>query len=140
MGIRDNKQTYNKYMREYHLKRYYRLKSEAHASLGGKCINCESTDDLQMDHIDRHNKSFSASKMLSFSLKAFWEEIKKCQLLCKKCHRVKTTIESGKRMAKGNHGTLSCYRYCKCNLCKKAKADWSREYMKKYRQKEKLLK
>ena len=29
-----------------------------------------------------------------------------------------------------NHGSLTEYRYCKCELCKKAKSDYMREYKK----------
>lgn len=39
--VRD-KEKYNAYMREYNLKRYYRLKREAAEKLGGQCVNCRS--------------------------------------------------------------------------------------------------
>lgn len=125
--VRD-KEKYNAYMREYNLKRYYRLKREAAEKLGGQCVNCRSEKNLQFDHRVRTEKSFNVSAMLRYSLKRFWEEVDKCQLLCMSCHRLKTTIEAGKKIGRGNHGTLSSYRYCKCDKCKKAKNDWSRAY------------
>lgn len=35
-----------------------------------------------------------------------------------------------RRVAHLTHGTLSAYRYCKCELCRAAKAAWQRNYMK----------
>jgi len=34
---------------------------------------------------------------------------------------------------KWKHGTLSGYRYCKCNLCREAKNEYQREYKKEWR-------
>ena len=130
MAIRDTKEGYNKYMREYHLKRYYRLRIQAINFLGGKCVECSSEVNLQFDHKDPKDKKYEVSRFLSLPLKEFWEEIKKCQVLCQKHHKIKSIIESGKIPARGTHGTLSAYRYCRCELCKKAKADWQKEYMK----------
>jgi 5-methylcytosine-specific restriction endonuclease McrA len=59
--------------------------------LGGKCVECSSETDLEFDHIDKNSKSFPISR--SPSEKCFWEELEKCQLLCKKCHRRKSTLE-----------------------------------------------
>jgi len=56
-------------------------------------------------------------------------------LLCKKCHEEKTLLDMGRVSAKITHGTVSSYRYCKCELCKKAKS----EYMKVFREKRKAL-
>ena len=61
--------------------------------LGGKCVGCGTTQNLQFDHIDRKQKSFTIGKMLESSLEnKLIPEAKKCQLLCKSCHQVKTTI------------------------------------------------
>ena len=131
MGLRDTKEGYNKYMREYHLKRYYRIREKAIEKLGGKCVKCQSVEELQFDHINPKDKKYEVSFFLSIPLKEFWEELKKCQLLCQEHHKIKSIIESGKKPAKGTHGTLSAYRYCKCDLCREAKSKWQKEYMKK---------
>ena len=131
MAIQDTREGYNKYMRKYHLKRYYRIRQEAIERLGGKCVKCGSKERLQFDHINPKNKKYEVSLLLSLPLKEFWKEIKKCQVLCRECHSIKTIYEQGKKPAKGTHGTLSSYRYCKCNLCRKAKSDWQKEYIKK---------
>jgi len=70
-------------------------KNKAHLieMLGGKCVGCGTTQNLQFDHIDRKQKSFTIGKMLESSLEnKLIPEAKKCQLLCKSCHQVKTTI------------------------------------------------
>jgi HNH endonuclease len=36
-----------------------------------------------------------------------------------------------RRVADKAHGTLSSYRYCKCDLCKKANSTWHKSYMEK---------
>ncbi len=128
MSIRESKESYNAYMRKYHLGRYYKLRGEAIASLGGKCVECGIKENLQLDHKNKEDKEIEVSRMLSVSLKRFWNEVKKCQLLCAKCHSKKTIIESGKKIAKGRHGTISSYRYCRCKLCKEAKSEYSKEH------------
>ena len=59
--------------------------------------------------------------------------MEKCQLLCFSYHSKKTILESGKKIARGNHGTVSTVRYCKCELCKKAKREYMREYRRERR-------
>jgi hypothetical protein len=61
--------------------------------LGGKCVGCGVTENLQFDHIDRKQKLFTIGKKFQSSLELkLIPEAKKCQLLCKTCHRLKTTI------------------------------------------------
>jgi hypothetical protein len=60
--------------------------------LGGKCVGCGCTENLQFDHIDRTKKSFCLSKSLASKLEKLIEEAQKCQLLCEDCHRLKTQI------------------------------------------------
>ncbi len=61
--------------------------------LGGKCVGCGVTENLQFDHIDRKQKTFTIGKRLESSLEnKLIPEAKKCQLLCKSCHQIKTTI------------------------------------------------
>lgn len=46
--MRKSKEEYNAYMRKYMLERYYRRKAEAIIALGGKCVKCGSTDNLEL--------------------------------------------------------------------------------------------
>lgn len=84
---------YNNYMREYMLKRYHERRASAIKKLGGKCVDCGSKEDLQIDHRDHKEKSFSLSKFWSVSQVRFDAEIEKCQLLCQPCHLEKTLRE-----------------------------------------------
>jgi 5-methylcytosine-specific restriction endonuclease McrA len=47
-----DKASYNAYMNKYMKERYERRRSEAVASLGGKCVVCGTTDRLELDHIN----------------------------------------------------------------------------------------
>ncbi len=130
MAVRDSRESYNKYMRENHLARYYKLKAWVLDLMGGKCVKCGSVDKLEIDHVDRKTKSFSVSLLLTFPRAQVLEEIKKCQLLCQPCHQIKSILEQGKKPARGTHGTVSAYRYCRCQLCGNAKKRYSIEYYK----------
>lgn len=110
------------YHRLYNMRRYNKYIYEAKINLGGKCNQCGSLENLEFDHIDPATKTFSVSNWLGRTKFDFWEEVKKCQLLCNTCHIAKHAI------AKNTHGTLSSYRYCKCILCKTAKASYMKEY------------
>jgi len=110
----------NKYMREYMKKRYHTLRNELIVMLGGKCVQCGSTQRLEFDHINPSEKEYSIADMCSLSKEKLDEEIKKCQLLCYKDHK--------KKHSPKEHGTLAMYRYCKCDLCKKANTEYNRKY------------
>lgn len=70
--------------------------------LGGKCVGCGITENLQFDHIDRTQKLFSISKKLDYSLEKLLPEVEKCQLLCYECHELKSTINHDKdKLAEG---------------------------------------
>ena len=110
-------------------RRWRRRRKIAIKYLGGMCNNCSSTKALQFDHVDRRTKLLSIAKMPSASEERFWAEIEKCQLLCHKCHNIKTIRELGLQEAKGKHGTVSSYKY----LCKLAKAKRNVEYRKTHK-------
>ncbi len=124
----------NAYMKKYMLDRYHRRMAEFKKILGGKCICCGSSNDLEIDHKDIATKSFTiARKAAGAPMNVLLEELKKCQLLCVPCHTKKTLADLGQVSARDTHGTISSYRYCKCDLCKKAKSDCSKEYKKRKR-------
>lgn len=60
--------------------------------LGGCCVGCGTTENLQFDHIDRTTKSCNVAGLLAGKLEKLVEEAQKCQLLCETCHRHKTLI------------------------------------------------
>lgn len=88
-----NSSKYNQYMKKYVLDRYHRRRTLAIEHLGGKCVCCGATTELELDHIEHHLKSFAISKLWSVSEERFLLELNKCQLLCASCHKLKTSAE-----------------------------------------------
>ncbi|SRR5258706_1797590 len=125
----------NEYMNTYMKNRYQKRKLFALEYLGGKCSKCNSVENLQFDHINRDEKNFTLADGMLWSEKKFLEELNKCQLLCVICHQKKTLIDLNQSDGKNTHGTLTSYKYCKCELCKKAKSDYMKEYRKTYKRK-----
>lgn len=58
--------------------------------LGGKCVGCGVTENLQFDHINRADRLYTIGKIIDWDLSRILPEVDKCQLLCKECHRIKT--------------------------------------------------
>lgn len=110
---------------EYALRRYHRLRAQWIAELGGRC-KCGSTRKLQLDHVDPKTKTMEIGELWSAAIVRVREELKKCQVLCAKCHKRKTADE----MRKG-HGTWGMYRNRKCR-CAECRA-LMREYKRKRR-------
>lgn len=99
-----------------------------YAALGGKCRKCGEVNDLEFDHIDPSQMSFRLRSGWGRPIGIWMAELAKCQLLCRSCHQLKSIFELGKSVARGTHGTISAYRYCKCDECKRAKREWQRSY------------
>lgn len=77
------------YQRKWNLKRrrdYFRGKS---------CINCGSKRQLELDHLDPATKV--SHSIWTWSQKRREVELAKCQVLCKKCHRTKSSRETRNR-------------------------------------------
>ena len=98
-----NKEKHNKQCREY----YQKHKEEARIRnnnnrvnmrivckeyLGGECVGCGTTENLQFDHIDRNLKEYSVGKRMGNTFAYLKPELDKCQLLCKQCHQIKSQI------------------------------------------------
>jgi 5-methylcytosine-specific restriction endonuclease McrA len=110
------------YHRHYNRNRYHRWREDMITELGGKCIKCGSKENLQFDHINPDSKKFGIGHIWSLSKERQYEEIRKCQLLCSKCHRLKTNKELTKkaRPLSVMHGTATGYQKfrCRCDSCK----------------------
>lgn len=87
------------------------------------CVVCGSTEELEVDHIDRATKV--DHKVWSWSSARREAELAKCQVLCKSCH-LKKTVEEGPH---AQHGTMSMYhKYgCRCEPCREARSEYRRE-------------
>jgi hypothetical protein len=87
--------------------------------LGGRCIRCGTTDDLEFDHIDPSTKRFAICSDLTRAWSELLEELAKCQLLCRPCH-IDKGAEDWPPVAHG----LYMYEYyrCRCEVCRAANA------------------
>jgi hypothetical protein len=131
MPLKD-KEKYNEYMKKYMLERYYEVRKRILNLLGNKCSICGSEDNLEIDHIDCKEKKFNIAKCHSLSEEKLLEEVSKCRLLCADCHHIKSIDERGHN-SRDQHGTHVCYRYgkCRCDLCRKAQNEVTKEYRRK---------
>jgi hypothetical protein len=79
------------------------------------CVNCGTTEGLQVDHIDPSTKL--SHKVWSWSLERREAELAKCQVLCSFCHKAKTAAERWRPIP---HGTHSGYAHhgCRCSACR----------------------
>jgi 5-methylcytosine-specific restriction endonuclease McrA len=118
--------------RKYHLDRYHSRRREAIEKLGGKCVECDSVEQLEFDHIDPSTKEFCIGTLWGVARDRFDKEIEKCQLLCKPCHTEKTFVNRDGGKGFVEHGTYSGYRWlkCRCEPCRNAeykqRKNWKR--------------
>jgi len=115
------------YMRDYMLRRYYRRKSAALEYLGGKCLVCGTTEELEFDHIDPSTKKYTLARILtSGSNELLQEELEKCQLLCSK-HHLEKSLREGDLGSVEHGGGLTGKKNCYCALCKPLKLEYNRK-------------
>lgn len=119
---------YNEYMKDYMLRRYHKLRAEWISRLGGICVECGTSYNLEFDHIVAEDKEFDIARILSSHSKAKIEyEMAKCQLLCKECHLEKSLLEGD--LPTVEHGAgVSGKRNCRCDLCRQKKSEYNRNY------------
>jgi hypothetical protein len=120
------------YNREYHLERYHARMREFIEQLGGKCVQCGSVDELEIDHIDPATKEFTIASRWGLPDEAMQKELSKCQLLCYDCHKEKSA--SARRV--DVHGTWGMYRRrgCRCDECRTFVNKYMREWKRNKRQ------
>lgn len=82
--------------RKHRREKLQKVKLYLQGLLGGKCQNCGISDSrvLDFDHIDPASKEMLISQRYNLPIGVLEEEVRKCQLLCANCHRIKT-FESG---------------------------------------------
>lgn len=118
-------------MRKYMLARYHARREEAIRKLGGKCIDCGTSDDLEFDHADSQTKEHDLAKIWSYKQEKFDAELSKCVIRCHVCHVEKSRQYDWHRVDHG--GGMTGKRGCKCEPCRKRKAEYSRNYKRKAR-------
>ena len=85
----ENKEKIREERREHHNER----RGHCIEYLGGKCVECGTTHNLQFDHIKREGKKYEITRKLTYKFDNLKEELDKCQLLCAPCHLQKTAKE-----------------------------------------------
>ena len=55
---------------------------------------------LDFDHLDRSTKVAAVSRLVLGKLSKLFAEIRKCQVICKNCHQVKSTMEEKRKYAR----------------------------------------
>lgn len=58
-----------------------------------ECAWCGTTENLQLDHVDRFSAEVKSNRLHMVSLERFFKEIFKLQLLCITCHAFKSNEE-----------------------------------------------
>jgi len=96
--LREKKAEYHQLNRKkiIEYKREQRKEGKAYCVeyLGGKCVKCGTTHNLQFDHIKREGKKYNITSRITQNFSTILkEELDKCQLLCAPCHLDKTAKE-----------------------------------------------
>lgn len=109
----------NQKKREYMAKRYKERREYVIKKLGGKCVECGSTLQLEVDHKDSEDKEFNPfGRFWSYPMRFLDLELEKCQLLCRKHHIEKSRAQHDYANP-AQHGTTYMYmeHNCRCDLC-----------------------
>ena len=105
-------------MREY--KRRWAAARRAEWMAGKSCVQCGSTQSLEVDHIDPSQKV--SHRVWTWAIPRRDAELAKCQILCTEHHKAKTLADR----PTPEHGTITRYGSiykCRCDLCRKANAE-----------------
>jgi hypothetical protein len=117
--VGQTRQTRADYLRNYNKAGRQQRRAKLIEMLGGRCVRCGATEDLEFDHIDPSTKRFAVGSSMSRAWDTLVAEALKCQLLCRPCHREKA-VEDRPEPAH------SYYRYwyygCRCVVCRAANA------------------
>lgn len=108
---RKNKEHYEKYKDDYKARSKVRKKKVINENTDHllaylehhPCVDCGNTNPivLEFDHLDRKEKEFTiSSKMSDYSWDRIMTEIKKCEVVCSNCHKIRTANQFGWRKLK----------------------------------------
>lgn len=101
------------YMREYMKQYSAKRRQKALDLLGGVCVVCGTSENLEIDHIDPSTKSFTIARGWHHAWSKIEDELRKCQLLCQPHHIAKSSAERSV-----DHGAgLTGKKNCRCELC-----------------------
>jgi len=113
---------------EYLHDSYHNQRAFLYAWLGGKCVRCGTTENLEIDHIDWRLKEKNMGRLWPAKRRAeMMLELAKCQLLCYEHHKEKTAQDLRERqLGSFTHGTVYGWMKakCVCEVCYSAKRRW----------------
>ncbi len=104
--MNERQQYIRKYQREWLTRRRQQWLVE-----NGPCRQCGASNDLQIDHINPADKKLHARGLFSRTEKVRLDELSKCQVLCKKCHNIKTKKDLSEMQT--GKPKFNCRRYTK---------------------------
>lgn len=88
ISVRKDKYAQRKARRD---RRYYWINKYKTLKGCSKCGYNEHPVSLDFDHIEPDTKTFTIARRIDLStIKKLFSEIRKCQILCANCHRIKT--------------------------------------------------
>jgi hypothetical protein len=116
----------DEYNRKYLNDRYADQKRTMFEYLGGECVVCGTTDDLEMDHRDWATKTRDVGRLWPWKrYDEMFAELDQCQLLCGDHHLQKSKADWMEQNALKDftHGTMYGWmkRKCECAPCYGAK-------------------
>jgi 5-methylcytosine-specific restriction endonuclease McrA len=114
--------------REYQRK-WIRARREKWLLENGPCVDCDSWDKLEVDHVNPAEKLMNPAILwgMSPTNPKRIAELAKCQVRCFVCHKAKTFLQT---YGEPEHGTTRMYNRgeCRCALCRAANAEERRLY------------
>jgi hypothetical protein len=105
----------------------------------GPCVRCGSSENLEVDHVDRAQKV--SHKVWSWSAVRREAELAKCQVLCQPCHVKKGQeagdLGQGPRNRTKMHGSMRMYVFekCRCDACRTWRVRQSQKDRERYQNK-----
>lgn len=89
----ETKEEYNARMNAMMKVRYAKRRTEEVERMGGRCIDCQTTQMLEFDHIDPSEKEHNVSHIMMLSIERVRTELDKCVLRCVACHGHQTALQ-----------------------------------------------
>lgn len=119
----------SEYMNAYMAARRAQRRIQLKELLGGRCVECGSTRDLEFDHVDPATKLFDISNRIDASWQTLLVELAKCQLLCVTHHDIRTATQKSVEHGGGASGKKNC----KCRPCRDRHNEYTRNYKRRAR-------
>ena len=103
------------------------------------CSDCGTRDErkvIQYHHLDPSTKKHDISAMYGCSTRVWLDEIAKCTVLCRSCHKKRHDVVDRERKAASKRidlfracGTMAKFRQgCRCRICRSANNEVQRRY------------